>query len=132
MIDKKEHCRLLTALRRWETKHIPLSTPKISLDLILLCCLHEAGIPVKRIIHELGHSADRIRETLKELEIDGWIMTRANPCDSRAKIAYVTEKARSLMLEHARVMQLWNEAGSKRSETTFTPIGNDPTSAKDY
>lgn len=90
----------LAFIRLWERQNIPLLTPLISLDILVLAAsakLQGKELAAKTFHLTLGYSEDRTREIIQHLEIDGWLRSSWSQEDKRMKIVTATEKLMRVM-----------------------------------
>lgn len=103
--DARRFARRLLLLRAWEREHIPLLTPLISLDVLLLAASHDGArgaLPVKTFHLALMHSQDRVREVIKHLVEDDWLRLDEDGSDGRVKSVRPTEKLMIMLDEYER------------------------------
>jgi len=92
-------------MRAWEREHIPLPSPQISLDVLLLAASRDSengDVQVKNFHLALKHSEDRVREIIKSLVADGWLRMDEHSDDGRVKLVRPTDKLMLLLGEYER------------------------------
>lgn len=98
----------LLTMRLWERQNIPLLTPVISLDVLLLAAvakLEERELATKSFHLSLGYSEDRTREVIQELEGAGWLSSCPSAYDRRTKIVFATDKLMGVMEEYSNLLR---------------------------
>lgn len=95
---------LFLETRRWERANIPFASPQIAFDIALYATvvrLEKQKVSAKTVHLTVGHSADRVREVLLNLEADGWVAKVPHHDDGRIKLIEATDKLVMLMNDYA-------------------------------
>lgn len=105
-------------LRAWERDCLPLLTPLISVDVLLLAASRDGmngAVPIKHFHLALNHSQDRVREVIKQLVEDDWLRIEADDTDGRVKSVRPTDRLMTMLGEYERsVCEMFDEQPPSR------------------
>lgn len=98
----------LLAIRNWERGNIPHFKPQIALDVLLYAFVssrRSKPSPTKEAHLEIGHSQDRVRETITMLVNENWLLREPCRNDRRVVRLQPTEQTMRLVLQYEQYVR---------------------------